>query len=150
MNLSIWKNIAISTAAAGALGLIAMRERRRWRLSERGLYGRPGRWFSRAADPEAWSFDNRLQTVSPGQALRIETMSPAIVRWSTDGWKTVHETRTRRAGGGLEAAELDTSHLPAGSHVQFTFFWPEVNRWEGQDFEVRVAQRARYGGAAGV
>lgn len=149
MKLSTWMNIAISTAAAGAVGLAVMRERKRWRLREPALYGKPGRPFARASNPDAWSFDNRFQTISPGRALRIETMSPAIVRWSTDEWKTVHETRTRRMGGGLELAELDTAGLPAGSRVQFTFFWPEVNRWEGQDFEVRVAQRARYGGAAG-
>jgi|GEM_PF-667372 len=146
MKLSNWMTVAISAAAAGAVGILAMNERR----ARRGgptVYGRPG-WPASREDRAIWRFDNRFQALSPGKTLRIEVMSPAIVRWTTDQWKTVHETRTVRSGG-VEAAELDTAGLPSGSRIQFTFFWPQANRWEGQDFEIRVAERARYGGAAG-
>ncbi len=147
MKLSTWMTVAISAAAAGTVGILAMNERRRAQRGEPHLYGRPG-WLASRADRAIWSFDNRFQALSPGKTLRVEVMSPAIVRWTTDQWKTVHETRTVRSGR-VEAAELDTASLPTGSRIQFTFFWPQVNRWEGQDFEVRVAERARYGGAAG-
>jgi hypothetical protein len=28
--------------------------------------------------------------------------------------------------------------LPAGIQIDFTFYWPEIDRWEGTDFRVEV------------
>jgi glucoamylase len=76
-----------------------------------------------------------------GEKLRIELTSPAIVHWTVDQWDTAHDTRTI-AENGLYVADLPTASLASGMRIQFTFFWPEVNRWEGEDFEVRVQEGA--------
>ncbi|MCC6859809.1 MAG: glucan 1,4-alpha-glucosidase [Bryobacterales bacterium] len=86
-----------------------------------------------------WRFNQRTGSIPRGRVLRVEVLSAAAVHWSPDGWATVHDSSTRDTGLGVHVADLDTQHLPEGARVLFTFFWPEANRWEGTDFEVRVA-----------
>ena len=59
-------------------------------------------------------------------------MAPAVVHWSSDGWRTIHDTPTRDTGLGVHLADLPTEKLAAGGDVVFTFHWPEAGRWEGQ------------------
>ncbi len=87
-----------------------------------------------------WRFDNRFRVLPAGRALRIETESPAIVHWTTTQWDHVQDTRTEGVDTDLYAVELPTGELPPGTRVQFTFYWPRANRWEGEDFEVRVGE----------
>ena len=79
-----------------------------------------------------------MRTIPIDAALRIETRAPAVVHWSTDGWQTVHDIATRDTTLGVHIADVPTAQLAAGASVQFTFFWPEVQRWEGTDFAIRV------------
>jgi glucoamylase len=83
-----------------------------------------------------WSFGNKSRTVAVGRILRLEVLAPAVVHWSTDGWQTIHDTRTRDTGLGLYIADLPTDRLPAGTEVLFSFFWPAADRWEGVNFGV--------------
>jgi glucoamylase len=85
-----------------------------------------------------WRFNNKARTVPRNQTLRINLLSPALVHWSIDGWKTAHDTDTRDTGLGLYTLDLPTASLPAGAQVVFTFFWPAENRWEGTDYVVTV------------
>jgi hypothetical protein len=39
--------------------------------------------------------------------------------------------------------DLLTETLPSGGRVVFTFYWPDVDRWEQQDFRVIVAASSR-------
>ena len=66
-------------------------------------------------------------------------LTPALVHWSIDGWKTCVDTNTRDTGLGIHVLDLPTASLPAGSQVVFTFYWPQENRWEGKDYIVMVA-----------
>lgn len=109
------------------------------------LKARPSRLTRHPEDCAVWRFSNRFVLIAPGKTLRLELTSPAIVRWTTNGWDTVRDTRTVEMDG-MHLADLETGSLDVGSRVQFTFYWPEANRWEGQDFDVRVAERAHYGG----
>jgi glucoamylase len=86
----------------------------------------------------AWRFEQRLRVMPAGRTLRLEAMAPAVVRWSSDGWKTSQEVQTRDTGIGVHVADLPTENLPAGADVVFTFYWPQAGRWEGPDFHVAV------------
>ena len=86
----------------------------------------------------AWRFNNKVRTIPTDAALRIETRTAAVVHWSDDGWQTVHDIATRDTTLGVYVADLPTTRLSAGASVQFTFFWPEAQRWEGADFMIRV------------
>ena len=74
----------------------------------------------------------------PGKQLRLVLLSPALVHWSFDNWWTVQDTDTRDTGLGIHAADLPSNKLTAGSVIVFTFFWTEVQQWEGTDFSVVV------------
>jgi glucoamylase len=86
----------------------------------------------------AWRFNLKVRYVSQGKKLRIETLSPAIIRWSGDGWKTSHDTSTHDTGLGVHVADLPTADLRVGQKILFTFFWPQANRWEGVNFTAEV------------
>jgi glucoamylase len=55
-----------------------------------------------------------------------------------DGWRTVRDTVTHDTTLGVHVADLPTTRLRRGDRVDLTFYWPEVDRWEGTDFVVCV------------
>ncbi len=142
LSSKVRKAVLSTAAGAGAVAALVLIARRATGARRGYISRRTGN----AKDRVVWRFDNRVRVVPPGKLLRIELTSPAAVRWTTDQWNTAHDTRTTPRNG-VHVADLRTWELPAGSRVQFTFFWPEANRWEGQDFDIRVAEQARYGGA---
>jgi glucoamylase len=85
-----------------------------------------------------WRFNNKIRSMPAGRALRIELLSPAVVHWSADGWRTVHDTPARDTTLGVYVADLPTESLRADDAVAMTFYWPEANRWEGADFIIYV------------
>jgi glucoamylase len=85
-----------------------------------------------------WSSNHKCQTIAAGQTLRLQALAPAVVHWSLDGWQTIRDTQTRDTGLGINVADLPTESLAAGAQVVFTFYWPESDRWEGTNYEVRV------------
>ena len=96
-----------------------------------------------------WRFNNKIRTMAAGKVLRVETLGPAIVHWGPGGsggpgdlvgWQQIHDTVAIDTGLGVWVADLPTTALRAGARVDFTFYWPEVARWEGADFRVVVAR----------
>jgi glucoamylase len=86
----------------------------------------------------AWRFNQKIRTTPPGKNLRIEVLAPATVHWSKDNWKTITDSRTIDTGLGIHYVDLETSGLSPGESIVFTFFWFEVDKWEGNDFKVTV------------
>ena len=86
-----------------------------------------------------WRFNHKLRSIVEGRRLRVETLVPALVHWSVDGWRTTHDTSARDTGLGVHVTDLPTDTLPIGTRVVFTFHWPEANRWEQHDYSVVVA-----------
>jgi glucoamylase len=123
---------------AGSVAVVAVyRARSRHRSRLQPVSRDRGRFVS-------WRFDDRFQVLPAGKTLRIELDSPATVHWTVNQWDIAHDTRTVEAEPGLHVADLDTTGLPSGTRVQFTFYWPAVNRWEGEDFEVKLDQAAQH------
>jgi glucoamylase len=85
-----------------------------------------------------WRFNNKCRTVPRSKKLRLVLLSPAMVRWTLDGWQSFEDTNTRDTGLGIYTLDLPTASLPPGSQVVFTFFWPQENRWEGTNYGVAV------------
>jgi glucoamylase len=86
----------------------------------------------------SWRFNNKVRAMPPGRTLRVETLAPALVHWSVDGWRAVHDIRTRDTTLGVHVVDLETQDLRIGDRVDLTFYWPEADRWEGTDFVVCV------------
>jgi glucoamylase len=85
-----------------------------------------------------WRSNNKVRTMPVRATLRVETLAPALVHWGLDGWQTVQDANTRDTTLGVHVIDLPTAALPAGSHVNFTFYWPHERRWEGTDFCVDI------------
>jgi glucoamylase len=98
------------------------------------------RYRSGRIDPPyaIWRFNYRIPTLPAGKTLRIETLIPAVVHWSSDDWNTVQDSPTNPTGLELHLLDLPTRTLPPGGQIVFTFYWPAAERWEGQDFSVIV------------
>jgi glucoamylase len=85
-----------------------------------------------------WRFNHKCRDIPAGKTLRLETLAPARVRWGVNGWQDVSDTETRETGLGVYVADLPTEKFPAGTVVDFTFYWPQVGQWENADFQVRL------------
>lgn len=85
-----------------------------------------------------WRFGLRVPNIPFGQILRFEVHAKAVVHWSLDEWATSHDSPTRDTLLGMHVVDLPTAQLATGSVVHFTFFWPDVERWEGRNFTVSI------------
>jgi glucoamylase len=85
-----------------------------------------------------WRFNHKIRDLPAGRTLRLETLAPAVIHWSADGWRTVRDQPTTATGLGIHFADLPTEVLTEGSEVRFTFYWPDAGRWEGADFSVKI------------
>lgn len=111
-------------------------------LRDGRVFDKPRQTFERYAhgavdsDLAVWRFSTAATEMPTGKKLRIETLAPALVHWSQDGWETTLDVATHATNFGLHVADLPTSDLPLGSRVVFTFYWPGADHWEGRNFEV--------------
>ena len=85
-----------------------------------------------------WRFNHKCRRLPKGRTLRVEVIAAASVHWSTDGWRTVHDTPTQDSGFGIHLADLDTAELASGGEVVFTLYWPAENRWEGVNYLLTI------------
>ena len=85
-----------------------------------------------------WRFNHKCRAMTKGKKLRIETLSPSLVHWSDDGWRTVRDFRSRDTGLGVHIVDLKSDDLEAGHNIDFTFYWPEADRWEQVDYRVQI------------
>ena len=85
-----------------------------------------------------WRFNHKCRTLPAGRVLRIELLAAGSVRWSADGWQTIHDMATIDSGLGVHYADLDSAHLAVDREVVFTFYWSAENRWEGVNYTLRV------------
>jgi glucoamylase len=88
----------------------------------------------------AWRFNNKARVMPAGHTLRVEVLAAARVHWSLDGWRTVRDINTTATGLDVYYADIPTKDMESGGSVLFTFYWLQANRWEGQDFVVRVVE----------
>jgi glucoamylase len=115
-----------------------------WRsIAEGGVFDSPPPPPSAPAEVRrAWRSNHKLRTLPAGCVLRVECWEPAVVHWSSDGWKSVHDQPTRDSGLGVHFADLPTADLVPGDGIVFTRHFSRPDRWEGGDQRVVVAEGA--------
>jgi glucoamylase len=97
----------------------------------------------RLASFAIWTFRERRGRLIAGKNLRLDLLAKARVRWTPDNWKSTNDTETAGPMLGLHCAMLDTAGLKPGDSIRFTFHWSDSDRWEGQNFEVKVIPSPR-------
>jgi glucoamylase len=91
-----------------------------------------------------WRFEQPCRVMSTGNTLRLEVLAKSIVHWSDDGWHTTHDSPTIDTHLGLHYVDLESEALKPGAVIQFTFYWPESDGWEGNNHEVFVVEAEPY------
>lgn len=86
----------------------------------------------------SWRFNQKIRVMPQRKNLRIEALSRVVVHWSNDGWRTIMDSKTIDTSMGVHYVDIPTSNLAPGSSIVFTFYWPEVDKWEGTDFQVTI------------
>lgn len=84
----------------------------------------------------AWRFNLTLSRIPSGHPIRIETLAPAEVHSSVDGWNTRRISSTTDTGLGIHWVDLPA--LEGQQVMEFTFFWPAAERWEERRFSIRA------------
>lgn len=113
-------------------------------LSEKEVFDMPPQTKKRYIEDKViskfalWNFNNKCNFISKGKILRIETLHPACIRWTTDNWITTHDTTSRDTLLGVFVADLPTQDVPSGGKIFYTFYWPEAKNWEKIDFKIEV------------
>jgi glucoamylase len=85
-----------------------------------------------------WSFNNKCRSIPKGKKLRIVALAPSQVHWSFDNWKTIHDASSLDTGLGIYTTDVPADTLKPGDQIVFTFFWQEVQKWEGTNFSVVI------------
>ncbi len=82
-----------------------------------------------------WKFQRQPATIPFDATLVVQGEAPFELRWTDDDWRTAHTERSAATVFGLHFVELPALGPPPGAY-EFTFYWPEADRWEGRNFRV--------------
>ena len=115
-------------------------------LHDGTVFDRPPQTFRRYVEEDrsttpyvVWRFNNKVRRMESCKVLRIETLAPATVHVGVDGWTAIQDVDAVDTGLGVWVTDLDMKSHPGAGSIEFTFYWPEVDRWEGVDFRIVLA-----------
>jgi len=95
---------------------------------------------STQCDFSVWRFTMQTRKIHHCKKfLRIEVLSSAAIRWTSDGWKTKNETNTFDTEMGIHRADIMLEGLNS-KEIIFTFFWKDYNKWENKNFKVHIIE----------
>jgi glucoamylase len=92
-------------------------------------------------DYAIWGPNMRLHHLRQGMQLTLALKASARVHWGVNNWNEVRDVETSDTGLGVHVVDLPVTALAAGETIQFTFFWLDAQRWEGQDYSIGVVAR---------
>jgi glucoamylase len=93
-------------------------------------------------DLEIWKFSRQVRSVPAGATLRIQSAAPFRLHFSLDGWRAPKDSNSAVTALGIHYADIVVPRAQQIA-VEFTFFWPEADRWEGRDFRVEIGEPRR-------
>ena len=87
---------------------------------------------------EIWKPNRKVRFMRVGEVLRVHGQAAFRLRWSSDNWKSVQDTKSTRNALHIDYVDLTDAVTLSGTCIRFTFLWTEDNHWEGQDYIVTV------------
>jgi len=85
-----------------------------------------------------WLQQAPISKLHTGMKLYIGLHQPSLVRWGINNWQSIRNISTWDSGIGLHIAEIDTSRLPAGESIEFTYRRNHDGVWAGGNFQVTM------------
>jgi glucoamylase len=101
------------------------------------VYDRYVRGIGERKKIEVWKSNRQVRAVPAGTLLRIQANSPFLLHWTNGDWGQAKDTRSQETSVGVHFADVSVAEdqsLP----IRFTFLWTDENRWEGEDYTVKV------------
>ncbi len=86
---------------------------------------------------EIWKRRRPISTIPAGKTLRILAAEDFNVVYSLDDWASEHRINARHLGDSGYSADIAAPAKNARA-VVFTLFWNGSQRWEGQNFSVKI------------
>ena len=107
--------------------------------------------FSQCRSPFLNSHDDATGTsvtgcTALGAGCHGTAANPVLTTVHTTGCaltRACHGTSTYNPGVDIQVADLPTQGLPAGTKVDFTFYWPEAGHWEGKNYMVQITKEKK-------
>jgi glucoamylase len=87
---------------------------------------------------EFYSFRRPIQKMGAGDTLRILDGERFEVRWSDDGWRTVHYPISRSLGCAGHSADISPAAKQESGGLSWTLYWPDQNRWLGYNVDIKI------------
>jgi glucoamylase len=88
---------------------------------------------------EIWCPRYPLRQMRRGVSLRFILPADATLVWSVDSWANKKQTDlTAESILNLWFTDLPSAEWASGATLEFTFFWKKDQRWEGQNWQIRV------------
>jgi glucoamylase len=88
---------------------------------------------------EVWKPNRHVRFMRPGEILRVQGEGAFTLHWSSDEWKSVHNTKSIRNALEIDYVDISDVITTSGTCIRFTFLWATDNRWEGHDYSVTVS-----------
>ena len=87
---------------------------------------------------EVWKFNRRVRFMRPGEMLRVIGAGRFRLRWTSDHWTSAHDSTSQTNALEIDHVDLIELATTSGMSIEFTFFWIDANRWEGQNYVIAV------------
>ncbi len=92
-----------------------------------------------ASRHEIWTLNHPVRRWPRHKTLRLIFAAEATIVWTSDAWATKNSMEmTHNETFNLWFADFAAGQLPAGTVVEFTFFWKSAQRWEGRNRQVTL------------
>ena len=88
-----------------------------------------------------WGPRYRPRHVRAGDRFIVALRAPARVHWGRNGWQGKSDTASEDWGLG-HVARLPAAAWAPGDTLDFTFYWPSRNAWQGTDFTITITKGA--------
>jgi glucoamylase len=85
-----------------------------------------------------WWPHAQIRAIPAGAAFAVALPGPAMVHWGQSGWQEIADVLTVDSGLGFDVAVLETSPLPPGTRIDFTWQWQDFRGWHNRDYAVVV------------
>jgi len=86
-----------------------------------------------------WRIDTPFDVLPAGRDLLIDLASPFILHLGFDGWQAVCDRPSVELPFGRHGVRLTPEDFTHWHIVNFTFYFPDEDRWQGSDYHVRLS-----------
>ena len=86
---------------------------------------------------EIWRFNRKITEASRDFRIIILAHNVFSLHAGTDGWDNPVDIRSEAIAHSFYTVEVP-DYMMKSKEINFTFFWPEAERWEGRDFVISL------------